>query len=425
MAEITTGGWPRVPGALPTVLHVSAFPFGPRHHPGVWRTVCGLTRHFRNVVVSGRTSGYFQDNADCDRLAAEAGIQVLADQNIEALKDREVAASLAATIVQRYGPIDAIAGHLLGGVRAFGLARELEVPILTLFHGDDANIHLNGTEYGADYVELRAAPGAFFLAVSQNLVERLIAFGMPPERTFLHHLGIELASYPVASRPESGQPVKIVMAGIFRRQKGHAMAIRGFAKFVRRFPGASLDFVGGAIGAEQQRLGEELVALVERMGLGTAIRFRGRMPVEALACEFADADIALQTSVFIPEDRQIEGVPNAILEAMATGLPVVATRHGGIPEAVLHQRTGLLVEEDDIEGLADALGSLAADSGLRRRYGLAGRRRVEEHFNSVRQSDLNADRIRQMMAAYAAIDPRERSAAWHPGQIGNYRERCR
>jgi len=401
---------PATRGAVPTVLHVSAFPFGPSHHPGVWRTVCGLARHFRNVVVSGRTSGYFQDNSDCDRLAAQAGIQVLADQDVGALNDREVAAPLAATIVQRYGPIDAIVGHLLGGARTFGLARQLGVPVLTFFHGDDANIHLNGTKYGADYAELRAAPGAFFLAVSQNLVERLIAFGMPPERTFLHHLGVDLASYTVASRPETGRPVKIVMAGIFRRQKGHQMAIRGFAEFVRRFPGASLHFIGGTLKPEQQQVSEELMALVERMGLGAAIRFRGRMPVEALAREFADADVALQSSVFIPEDRQIEGVPNAILEAMATGLPVVATRHGGIPEAVLHQRTGLLVDEWDIEGLADALSRLAADPGLRRRYGLEGRRVVEEQFNAARQSDLMAERIRKMIEAYAALNRGERSA---------------
>ena len=425
MAETTTGGWPPSPSALPTVLHLSAFPFGPRHHPGIWRTVRGLTRHFRNIVVSGRISGYFQDDTDCDRLAAETGIQLLAGQDIRELKNREVTASLAATIANRYGPIDAIIGHLLGGARALGLARLLEVPVLTFFHGDDANIHLNGTKYGVDYAELREAPGAFFLAVSQNLVERLIAFGMPPERTFLHHLGVELAGYPVASRLQTGRPVKIVMAGMFRRQKGHLMAIRGFAKFVRRFPGASFDFVGGAIDARQQRLGEELVTLVERKGLGASIRFRGRMPVEALAREFADADIALQTSVFIPEDRQIEGVPNAILEAMATGLPVVATRHGGIPEAVQHQRTGLLVEEDDIEGLTDALGSLAADSGLRRRYGLEGRRIVEERFNAARQCDLMAERIRKMIEGYARLGPGERSE-WHalskrPNRVTNVR----
>jgi colanic acid/amylovoran biosynthesis glycosyltransferase len=116
----------------------------------------------------------------------------------------------------------------------------------------------------------------------------------------------------------------------------------------------------------------------------------------------ASADICLQTSVFLAEDGQVEGIPNAILEAMASGLPVVATRHGGIPEAVVHQHTGLLVEEGDIDGLAGALSGLAADPELRRRYGLEGRRRIEEQFDSVRQSDLMAKRIRQMIAACAS-----------------------
>src|SRR5208337_1149454 len=93
----------------------------------------------------------------------------------------EVAGAIAATLVRRYGPIHAVVGHLLAGARAFYLAQRLSVPILAFFHGDDANIHLHDEEYGPAYAGLRAAPGAFFLAVSGNLVKRLIAFGMPPE----------------------------------------------------------------------------------------------------------------------------------------------------------------------------------------------------------------------------------------------------
>jgi len=396
---MSIGTEPGTRGAVPTVLHVTRYPFDPNHHPASWRTILGLSSHFRTVVVSGRQVGYFPEPApDGARRAAGAEILLLPDQDIDSLPRPEVAAAIAATVQQRFGPIHAVVGHLLGTSRAFYLARQLAVPILAYFHGDDANIHLHGEKYGPAYAGLRAAPGAFFLAVSQNLVERLIAFGMPPERTFLHHLGVDLSRYRVPSRPGSGRPLKIVMVGLFRRQKGHQMAVRGFAEFVRRFPGASLHLIGGAIKPEQQRVLEELTALVEQMGLGDSIQFRDLMPVDEVARELAGADIALQTSV--AEDGQVEGIPNTILEAMASGLPVVATRHGGIPEAVVHQETGLLVEEGDIAGLAGALSRLAADRGLRRRYGLEGRRRIKEQFNSVRQSDLMATRIRQMLAAY-------------------------
>jgi len=389
-------------GQAPTVLHVVRYRFGPNSHPATWRTILGLRADFRNVVVSGTRPGYFpQSAADETRLATEAGIQVLPEQDIDGLPLSEVAAEVSASVRRRYGRIDAVVGHLLGAPRAFYLARQLSAPILAFFHGDDANIHLYGGDYGPAYASLRAAPAALFLGVSQNLVSRLIAFGMPPERTFLHHLGLDLSGYPSPPEPDNSRPLKIVMIGLFRRQKGHEMAIKAFAQFLQRFPDASLHFIGGAVRPEHQRLGEELKALVERIALGDAIRFRGCMPFESVAQELAGADVVLQTSLFVPEDGHVEGIPNAILEAMATGVPVVATRHGGIPEAVVHERTGLLVDEGDVEGLVRALSHLAADPGLRRRYGLEGRRVVEERFNAARQSDLLAERLRRMMRAYA------------------------
>jgi glycosyltransferase involved in cell wall biosynthesis len=398
-------------GNVPTVLHVVRYRFGPNSHPATWRTILGLSRHFRNVVVSGRHPGYSsQSVADGVRLAAASGIQVLSEQDIDGLPWPEVAATVSASVRRRYGRIDAIVGHLLGGPRAYYLARQLSAPILSFFHGDDANIHLYGEEYGSAYARLRDEPAAFFLGVSQNLVRRLIAFGMPPERTFLHHLGIDLSRYPSPPEPDRIRPLKIVMIGLSRPQKGHEMAIKAFAQLVRRFPDASLHFIGGAVRPEHRRVGEELKALVERMALGDAIYFRGRMPVEGVERELADADIALQTSLFVPEEGQVEGIPNAILEAMAARLPVVATRHGGIPEAVVHERSGLLVDECDIEGLVRALSRLAADPRLRRQYGLEGRRVVEERFNATWQSDLMAERIETMIEAYARLGPAEREA---------------
>jgi colanic acid/amylovoran biosynthesis glycosyltransferase len=403
----------RVLSARPTVVHASSFRFGRRHHPATWRTIVGLGRQVHNVVLCGKNPGYFRaDEPDGDRSAAEAAIHVHRDQDVGAWLRPENAASLAATLRLRYGPIHAIVGHLKCGGRVIQLAKHLSAPILAYFHGSDANIELNAAELGPAYARLRTAPAAFFLAVSQNLVERLIAFGMPQERTFLHHLGIDLDRYPMPRQRERARPVKIVMAGRFRRSKGHRMAIGGFAKFVQRFPGASLRLIGNGSNSDEHGLDAELVALVESMGLAGSIQICGALAVDALAREFAQADIALQTSVFVPEAGQVEGIPNTILEAMASGLPVVATRHGGIPEAVLHEQTGLLVEEHDIDGLAQALGRLAAAPQLRHKYGRAGRRRIEEEFDSVRQSDRMAERIAQMRAAYDSLDSRERETQW-------------
>jgi colanic acid/amylovoran biosynthesis glycosyltransferase len=80
-----------------------------------------------------------------------------------------------------------------------------------------------------------------------------------------------------------------------------------------------------------------------------------------------------------------EGIPNVLKEASARGVAVVATRHGGIPEAVDHGRTGLLVPERDARALHDALQALASDPGLRRRLGDAGREKMAREFDVRRQ----------------------------------------
>jgi len=393
-----------------TVLHLTWYRFGRRHHPATWEMIVGLARHFRTLVVSGDCRGYLADDGCYESpRPSEAGIEVHSHPDLHALRQPELAASLASALKRRWGPIDAVVGHLSCGALAVHLARQLRVPVLAVFHGDDANVELESREFGLDYARLRWAPASCFLGVSRNLVERLIAFGMPAERTYLHHLGVNLTTYPAVERRKVARPVRIVMAAWFRPSKGHEMAIRGFAKLTTIFPDTSLDFFGDCYSPEQRRIRDQMIALADRLGLASAVRFRGPVGVEVLAKEFANFDIAIQTSV---SAGQVEGVPNAIVEAMATALPVVATRHGGIPEAVLHERTGLLVQEDDHEGLARALARLAGDGELRIRYGIAGRKWIEQEFDSIRQSDRLADRVREMVKAYASLGGPERETGW-------------
>ena len=84
------------------------------------------------------------------------------------------------------------------------------------------------------------------------------------------------------------------------------------------------------------------------------------------------------------KDGNREGVPNSLLEAMATGLPVIATKHGGIPEAVTHDVSGLLVEENDPAGLAAAMLRVIREDGLAKRLGEGARAVIEEKFDSAR-----------------------------------------
>ncbi len=93
------------------------------------------------------------------------------------------------------------------------------------------------------------------------------------------------------------------------------------------------------------------------------------------------ADVFVYHAITSPEDGDAEGLPNVILEAMTVGLPVVATRHAGIPEVVCKRASGLLTEEGDVTSMADALSMFAASPDMRIRMGRQGWQRAREHFS--------------------------------------------
>ncbi len=131
----------------------------------------------------------------------------------------------------------------------------------------------------------------------------------------------------------------------------------------------------------------QLKAMSEQLGLGDHVHFTGRQ--DDVRSWLAAMDVFVLSSDW-------EGMPNAVLEAMAVGLPVVATAVGGTPEVVVDGETGLLVPPRDPAALAQAIERLLCDPSLRRRMGEAGRKRVESHF-TIEQT------IAQTVALYEAL----------------------
>ena len=135
-------------------------------------------------------------------------------------------------------------------------------------------------------------------------------------------------------------------------KKGIETTLRAFAEFARTFPEAMLTLAGE--GPLLARIGE----LAEELGIASRVHVPGFLSQPALAALLDGAHLFLHPSELGADGNQ-EGVPNSMLEAMAAGLPPLATRHGGIPEAVEHGVSGLLVEERDAAALADEMLALA------------------------------------------------------------------
>ena len=215
---------------------------------------------------------------------------------------------------------------------------------------------------------------------SGEAIRRLVvAVGVPPERVIAIPAGVNLESFPFGARaPETarelglGHPV-IGSVAMFRGSKGHPQLLQAFAKVREKRPGATLLLVGDGI---RRNWVEQLARDAK---LSDSVVFTGfRADVPAL---LATMDCFAQAST------RTEGVPQALLQAFATGVPVVASRIGGIPEVVTDGETGLLVESESVTALAAGIARVLDDPEGAAQRARAARALVEARFSHTHAID--------------------------------------
>jgi colanic acid/amylovoran biosynthesis glycosyltransferase len=267
------------------------------------------------------------------------------------------------------------------GYAAMQLADRLGVPLVTALHGFDVTMTdqaIGATRLGREYLRGRAAlqkKGALFLACSAFVRGRALELGYPPERTIVHSIGTDIEMF---QPPATGLRQKIVLfVARLVEKKDCGSLIDAMAEVQRHSPAAELVVIGG--GPLRSRYEAQAAAL------GVRCRFLGTQPGRVVKDWMALATVFCVPSV-VAASGDAEGFGMVFIEAQAMGLPVVSTFSGGIPEAVRHKETGLLVKERDPRGLAQAILRLLQGGELWQRFSLAGRRNVENHFNLVQQT---------------------------------------
>lgn len=202
-----------------------------------------------------------------------------------------------------------------------------------------------------------------------------------PEKMAVVHNGLTDIAERFRAAPER-QPPRIVMVARMAPPKDHATLLKALSGLTDL--DWILDLVGGGPGEDAH------MAMAEALGLSGRVRFCSfRRDIEAC---LAEAQVAVLSSVF-------EAFPYVVLEAMRAGLPVVASRVGGIPEAVVDGVTGFLAPARDPEALRDCLARLIRDPGLRRRMGAAGRQRFLDLFTLDRMIASTVQVYRDVMRA--------------------------
>lgn len=262
-----------------------------------------------------------------------------------------------------------VAIHLLPFIR------RAKMPVVISFHGADVAGAIASEACAAARQEMFSL-ARLVLCRSEQLAGQVAGLGC--DRTKLRIMKTVLPEITFSPRhPPAGGAWRIIQAARLVPKKGISSSLRAFARFQKSFPAARFILAG------EGPLEAELRGLATALGVAGAVEFRGFLPQEMLRKSYADAHMFLHPSETVGGD--VEGIPNALLEAMASGLPAVATRHGGIPEVISDGVSGLLCPERDPEALAAALLRLAGDAPLYRAISQAGADQVNDQFSPARR----------------------------------------
>lgn len=273
---------------------------------------------------------------------------------------------------------------------AIWLARLRGVPVVVNYRGGEAGRFL--TRH-ARWVRPSVRRAAALVFPSGFLVDVFACHGMHG-RIVPNVVNTERFRADVAREPNFDAP-HIVVARNLETIYGNDLAIEAFAHIVAARPGARLSIAGS--GPERAAL----AALAERLGVADKVSFTGKLDHAQMADLYRSADLVLNPT-------RADNMPNSVLEALASGLPVVCARVGGVPYLVEHRKTALLVEPDDARALADAALELLADPELARRLGRNGCEQVQAYrWEAVR------DRLAAVYQdALASVVTRRGGRAW-------------
>jgi colanic acid/amylovoran biosynthesis glycosyltransferase len=278
---------------------------------------------------------------------------------------------------------DLIYAHFaVDAVYALDLAETLGRPLVVTLHAYDIvklprlpSRHLAWWRHALGWRRLQRRAAAF-VVVSEAMRAAALRRGYPEGRVHLLHLGVDLQRFqPPAERPAGG-PLRILHVGRLVAKKGLATLIEATAELKARGIECELTVIGD---------GPLLGALRKAVGANPRVRFLGPGDSRAVCAAMAEAQVFCLPSQTDAQGDQ-EGLPVVLMEAAATGLPLVGTRHSGIVEIVRDGETGILVSERDPHGLAEALDRLARDAPLRLRLGCGARALAEAEFDLRRQT---------------------------------------
>ncbi len=306
----------------------------------------------------------------------------------------------------RYDLLHAHFGH--NGAYALDFADRHDLPLVVSCHGHDVSVLLSRERYWPGWwfymtrVQRLFERATLFLAASNDLRNLLLEAGCPEDKIVVHHLGVDLAEL-APLRATKRIPGKVTMCGRFVEKKGHLDGIAAVAAARDAGLDVSLTLIGdGPLRGAYERV-------IEGAGLSGRVHFTGALSHTGVLGEISTSEVFLAPSVVAKNLDRDSGLIVA-KEAAGLGVPVIGTKHGGIPDIVEHDVTGFLVAERDREGLGGFLATLLDDPTRREAQGRAAVAKMQREYDiveSVRRLEDHYDRARALYRETGVPSPSE------------------
>ncbi|WJE45262.1 glycosyltransferase [Peribacillus frigoritolerans] len=263
-------------------------------------------------------------------------------------------------------------------------AIEYDIPLVVHFRGRDSSTqtYKRFRKNVLRYQNL-VKHGAACFTVCRFLADELKKLGFKEDKIHVLYGGLNLDLYPYVQRslPKEGE-IRILSVARLVEKKGFLTLLKAFQRIHQEYPRTTLHIIGTGKDEEKIRV------FIDENQLNERVFLRGPMDSIQISNELRDSHLFCLASE-TGEDGDVEGIPNALKEAMASGLPVISTFHGGIPELVEHKKTGYLVPEKDDLKLAQGIKYFLSHPRVWKRYTRSARQVIDENF------DLNKQIIEQ------------------------------
>jgi colanic acid/amylovoran biosynthesis glycosyltransferase len=275
------------------------------------------------------------------------------------------------------------------GVFWLPLLRNRTIPMIVSFHGADVAV---GFDTSAGQRRLRQVfkEADLLLARSRSIEQSLITAGCSQDKIRIQRTGIPSSEFGYRTRnyPENGG-FQLLQACRLIEKKGVEVTLKAYARLSRRWSQSRLVIAGDG------PLRKPLEQLAQQLDIRSQVEFTGFLTKDELLKRYYESHLFIHPSETTSEGDN-EGIPNSLLEAMATGLCSIATRHGGIPEAIKHLHNGILVDERDHEGVYHWMNRLAENWQLATDLGRHAAQTLSREFDSETQ-------IRKLESVYLEL----------------------